>query len=187
MHPTSSHLQPASRSRICAALLASLADGADLYTQIKTAHWNVKGPHFAALHPLFDTFAAAAQRFNDEIAERAVALGAMTGATARRVAKASRLAEYPADATDGLEHASHLVERFTTYLEGVRSAREVADDLGDVDTVDLLTEVASEFEKHAWFLHATLEDSAGANSGQRRVKSHSAAAKSGAAERALVK
>ena len=34
-----------------------LADGLDLHSQIKVAHWNIKGPHFATLHPLFETFA----------------------------------------------------------------------------------------------------------------------------------
>jgi len=31
-----------------------LADAVDLQTQIKQAHWNVKGPHFIGLHELFD-------------------------------------------------------------------------------------------------------------------------------------
>ena len=42
MHPTSSRLPLKSRAKIAAALNASLADGVDLYTQTKVAHWNVK-------------------------------------------------------------------------------------------------------------------------------------------------
>jgi hypothetical protein len=33
------------------------ADGLDLWTQIKVAHWNVKGPSFIGLHELFDKVA----------------------------------------------------------------------------------------------------------------------------------
>lgn len=155
MHDTSSPLTAKSRQKIVAALAASLADGVDLFTQTKVAHWNVKGPHFATLHPLFETFADALAASNDEIAERAITLGGQTQATSRRVAAASRIAEYPVDATDGLAHAAALVERFGSYLEGLRAAREVADEHEDADTSDLLTQTISAFEKHAWFLHAT--------------------------------
>ena len=44
-----SRLPVASRARLVEALNARLADGMDLYTQIKVAHWNIKGPHFAHL------------------------------------------------------------------------------------------------------------------------------------------
>jgi len=157
MHATSSRLPEKSRAKIAAALNASLLDGVDLATQVKVAHWNTKGPQFAALHPLFDTFAGEVAALNDEIAERAVTLGALADGTARRAAIASRVPEYPGDATDGLAHAALLVERFGVYLDGLRAARETAEKLGDADTVDLLTGPITEFEKHAWFLHATLE------------------------------
>jgi starvation-inducible DNA-binding protein len=156
MHKSSNPISPDDRAKIAKALDASLNDGVDLYSQIKVAHWNVKGPHFASLHPLFDSFAAAAAEANDEIAERAVALGALTSATSRRTAQASRLAELPADKTDGLALVGLLLERFDTYLTGLRTAREIAAELGDGDTEDLLTQHVTAFEKHAWFLHATL-------------------------------
>ena len=50
-----------------------------------------------------------------------------------------------------------LAERIGAYLEGVRKAREVAKKHEDEDTFDLLTGMVEQFEKHAWFLHATLE------------------------------
>ena len=156
MQPTSSRLPSDARAKIASALAACLADGTDLYTQTKTAHWNVKGPLFAPLHELFDSIAGTLASSNDEIAERAIVLGGLTQATARRAASASRVAEYPADVTDGLSHAGLLVERIGTYLDGLRGARGVADGLGDPDTVDLLTVTVEKFEKHAWFLHATL-------------------------------
>jgi starvation-inducible DNA-binding protein len=156
MHPTASRLPPKSRAKTAEALDLCLADGIDLGSQTKHAHWNVKGPHFAALHPLFDTLAASIAGTNDAIAERAVTLGATVHGTARRAAKGSRIPEYPPETTDGIEHVHLLAERFGVYLDGLRAARSVADELGDVDTSDLLTGTVEEFEKHAWFLHATL-------------------------------
>ena len=133
-----------------------LTDGLDLYTQIKVAHWNIKGPQFAALHPLFDTFATDLQLQNDTLAERIRTLGSLAVGTARHVAKNSRLTDYPQDLTKDMEHVRLLAERIGTYLAGVRTARDVALEYKDDDTVDVLTGIVTMFEKHAWFLHATL-------------------------------
>ena len=76
--------------QIADALNARLADGLDLHSQIKVAHWNIKGPQFAALHPLFETFAVSLANHNDGIAERAVTLGAKAYGTVRHVAKTRR-------------------------------------------------------------------------------------------------
>jgi starvation-inducible DNA-binding protein len=157
MHTSPSPLPEEARARIAGTLNARLADGTDLYTQIKVAHWNVKGPHFAALHPLFDTFAQAALADNDTLAERAVTLGAKAYGTARAAAKSSRLPDYPADATQGVDHVRLLAERFDAWLTGLRESRGVAEKHGDADTVDVLTEMITEWEKRAWFLRATLE------------------------------
>jgi starvation-inducible DNA-binding protein len=145
------------RQRIAATLNDRLADGLDLWSQVKVAHWNIKGPHFAALHPLFDTFAADIAVRNDEIAERAVTLGALAYGTSRHVAKTSHIAEYPQETTRDIEHVGLLAERFETYLGGLRESRAVAEKGGDIDTVDLLTETIQQFEKHTWFLRASLE------------------------------
>ena len=157
MYPSPSKLPEQSRQRLSATLNERLADGLDLHGQIKVAHWNVKGPQFPSLHPLFETFAVSLAGHNDAIAERAVTLGGRAYGTARHVAGASRLPEYPQETSRDLEHVRLLAERFDAYLEGVRASRGVAEELGDTDTVDLLTGIITEFEKHAWFLRASLE------------------------------
>src|SRR5215831_20145482 len=95
MYQSPSHLPPEARAKIADALNARLADGIDLHSQTKVAHWNVKGPQFAALHPLFESFAASLAGFNDTIAERVVTLGGKAYGTARHVGSASRIPEYP--------------------------------------------------------------------------------------------
>jgi starvation-inducible DNA-binding protein len=157
MFRTPSRLPEEARVRVAEALDATLSDGLDLHSQIKVAHWNVKGPHFAALHPLYETFAVALAGFNDQVAERAVTLGARVHGTARHVARASRVPDYPVDAVRDLDTVSQLADRIEAYLDGVRKARDVAEAKRDQDTVDLLTGVVEEFEKNAWFLRATLE------------------------------
>lgn len=157
MYTSPSRLPEEARGAITEALNARLADGLDLHSQIKVAHWNIKGAQFAALHPLFETFAISLAAHNDSIAERAVTLGGRAHGTSRHVAARSRLPDYPQDTTRDLEHVRLLAERIELYLEGVRAAREVAEKHDDADTVDLLTGIVTEFEKHAWFLRASLE------------------------------
>ncbi len=157
MYQSPSHLPPEARAQIATALNARLADGLDLHSQIKVAHWNIKGPQFASLHPLFETFAVGLALHNDTLAERAVTLGGKAYGTTRHVAGASSLPEYPQETTRDLEHVKLLAERFDKYLVGVRESRTLAEKLGDTDTVDLFTQIVTEFEKHSWFLRASLE------------------------------
>lgn len=145
------------RSLVVAELNQRLADSIDLHGQIKVAHWNVRGPQFAALHPQFEQFAVALAARIDQLAERAVTLGGVAEGTVRLAAQRSGLPEYDVGLRDGLAHARALRDRFATYLSGLRASRRAAAAAGDDDTVDLLTQVIGEFEKYAWFLEATCE------------------------------
>lgn len=150
------HLSEPARADVSEALNAVLSDGLDLHGQIKVAHWNIKGPHFATLHPLFETFAVALAAHTDAIAERAVTLGAVAVGGAKDVAKNSRLPAFPEGKVRDLELAAILADRFDAFLDGARAARAVADGQKDIDSSDLLTGVVADFEKHAWFLRATI-------------------------------
>ena len=157
MFQSPSRLPEEDRLTITDALNDCLADGLDLHSQIKVAHWNIKGPGFAALHPMFETFAVSLANFNDAIAERAVTLGGKAYGTARHVAETSRLNEYPQETTRDVDHVTLLVDRIEHYLQGARESRGAAERLADTDTVDLFTGIISAFEKNAWFLRASLE------------------------------
>ena len=156
MYKTPSNLSEAARTDLVRSLNERLVDGLDLHSQIKVAHWNVRGPQFPALHPLFEQFATQLATYNDSIAERAVTLGGLAAGTTRQVAKTSRLPDYPADTTRDLDHVKLLAERFDIYLAGVRETRAAAQKHGDEESVGLLTDVITDFEKNAWFLRATL-------------------------------
>ncbi|QSQ17807.1 DNA starvation/stationary phase protection protein Dps [Myxococcus landrumensis] len=157
MYKSPSPLPEKTRATIADSLNARLADGLDLHSQIKVAHWNIKGPQFASLHPLFETFAVSLANHNDSIAERAVTLGAKAFGTSRHVGKASRLPEYPQETTRDLEHVKLLAERIEVYLDGLRESRKLFVEVDDADSEDLATGIIVEFEKHAWFLRASLE------------------------------
>jgi starvation-inducible DNA-binding protein len=158
LHASPSTLSELSRAAICQALNARLADGLDLQSQIKVAHWNIKGPQFAALHPLFETFAVSLANHNDTFAERAVTLGGHAYGTARHVAAKSHIPEYPQETRRDLDHVRLLTDRIEQFLVGLRESRQLAEKHADVDTVEVFTQVIIEFEKHAWFLRASLEN-----------------------------
>ncbi|RKH90539.1 DNA starvation/stationary phase protection protein Dps [Corallococcus sp. AB045] len=157
LYKSPSPLSEQARTAIAATLNERLADGLDLHSQIKVAHWNIKGPQFAALHPLFETFAVSLANHNDSIAERAVTLGGRAYGTSRHVGKSSHLPEYPQETSRDLEHVKLLAERIEVYLNGLRESRTAVEGHKDTDTVDLFTGIITEFEKHAWFLRASLE------------------------------
>ena len=50
MYDTRTDLSISIREEVVPILQARLADSVDLLTQVKQAHWNVKGPHFMALY-----------------------------------------------------------------------------------------------------------------------------------------
>src|ERR1044072_5382508 len=111
MYKTPSHLPEQSRSALIATLNDRLADGLDLHSQVKVAHWNVRGPQFPSLHPLFEQFANHLPVHNAAMPECAVTLGGLAAVGTRHVAKKSRLTDYPNDVTRDLEHVKLLAER----------------------------------------------------------------------------
>jgi len=72
------------RQALIALLNARLADSIDLRSQIKWAHWNVKGMHFIQLHELFDSVSTHVDDQSDSIAERIAALGGVANGTAAK-------------------------------------------------------------------------------------------------------
>ncbi|MEP6986344.1 MAG: ferritin-like domain-containing protein, partial [Chloroflexota bacterium] len=59
------------RAQMIELLNERLADAADLYSQTKQAHWNIKGMDFIQLHEFFDDLAEQVLPYVDSIAERA--------------------------------------------------------------------------------------------------------------------
>jgi len=157
MFKTKNDLPEGTRVKAVDLLNARLADCKDLQTQIKQAHWNVKGLNFISLHLLFDKINDDVENYVDEIAERAVQLGGVAEGTARMVAKRSSLAEYPASAVDGRSHVDALSSALAAFGKAARKAIGEADELGDLDTADLFTEVSRGIDKWLWFVEAHLQ------------------------------
>ena len=154
--PTRIDLSVDVRTSVADLLNETLAATLDLKTQIKQAHWNVKGMDFYQLHELFDEMATEVEEFIDLVAERVTALAGTAMGTARLAAQRSILPEYPYDIVDGSEHVAALAQRFAMYAKHLREAIDKTNDLGDADTADLYTEVSRTIDMRLWFLEAHL-------------------------------
>ncbi len=147
------------RADIIILLNQSLATSLDLKTQIKQAHWNVKGSDFYSLHLLFDEIATEVEEFIDLIAERITTLGGYAMGTARIAAQQSELPEYSFEAVNGTEHITALADRLAIYAKSLRQNIDRTDSLGDMDTNDLYVEISRAIDKRLWFLEAHLQTS----------------------------
>jgi len=154
MFRTKNDLSEGVRAKAIDLLNARLADAIDLQTQAKQAHWNVKGPNFIALHELFDKINEDVEDYVDEIAERAVQLGGVAQGTARMAAAHSALGEYPANTADGRSHVEALSSVLAAFGKSMRKAIDSANDLGDLDTADLFTEISRGIDKWLWFVES---------------------------------
>lgn len=157
LHSTRIDLPANTRSQVIAILNQSLASTLDLKTQVKQAHWNVKGMDFYQLHELFDDMASELEEYVDLLAERVTALGGTALGTARIAASKSELAEYPLEILDGKDHIVALADRYAAYGKTLRDNIDETGDLGDADTADLYTEVSRAIDKRLWFLEAHLQ------------------------------
>jgi starvation-inducible DNA-binding protein len=157
MFATRNDLMREARAEMIALLNQQLADTFDLYSQVKQAHWNVTGAQFIQLHELFDKLADELHAYVDEIAERVTALGGKALGTVRMSAANSHLPECDLEVTDSLPTVEALANRYAALAASTRQGIENAENHGDVDTADLLTEVSRGLDKALWFLEAHLQ------------------------------
>jgi starvation-inducible DNA-binding protein len=156
MFDTRNDLPLGTRTKIVKLLNERLADAIDLGTQVKHAHWNVKGPNFIALHELFDKIAENVEEHIDTLAERATALGGIAHGTLAAVARATSLKPYPQNINEGVAHVKALAAALGTFGARVRAAIDDSTALKDADSADLFTGISREVDKDLWFLEAHL-------------------------------
>jgi starvation-inducible DNA-binding protein len=154
MYETENDIPLKARVELNALMNQRLADAIDLQSQMKQAHWNVKGPNFIALHELFDDIDEAVEEYVDLIAERIVQLGGIAEGTVRVAAARSRLDEYPLAIADGAAHVEAVARALSTFGHDARNSIEEAATFDDADTADIFTEISRGIDKWLWFVEA---------------------------------
>lgn len=157
-HPTRNDLKSNAKKVSIELLNARLADAIDLALLTKQAHWNIKGPHFIAVHEMLDGFRTELDVHVDTIAERAVQLGGTAVGTTQVVAEASKLKPYPTDIYKTKDHLAALIDRYADAAHSVRVAIDEASEAGDADTADIFTAYSRALDKSLWFLEAHTQE-----------------------------
>ncbi|WP_084127579.1 Dps family protein [Demequina sp. NBRC 110054] len=130
-----------------------LSDTFTLYVKTQGYHWNVTGPHFRALHLMFEEQYIELRDSADDIAERMRALGSgAPGSLSEFLDHATITDNEPK--TDAMAMVMTLAADHETIARLIRPLVDVAEDAGDGATADLLNARLAAHEKTAWMLRS---------------------------------
>jgi starvation-inducible DNA-binding protein len=129
-----------------------------LYHQLKKHHWNVEGAEFRDLHLFLDEAAENAEEFADEFAERAQALGGVPHASMSTLEENAPVESEDEDVYDVRTSLENDLEMYGDVIEMLREHIELAENLGDHATADILTDSLVEIEEDAHHIEHYLED-----------------------------
>ena len=143
------------RTKVAEALAKAVADSYVLYAKTLGVHWNVQGPNFYGLHKLTDAQYNELHTAADAIAERIRALGklAPTGFDAFR---ALTIINNDGPHKPTTEMIEELVKDNETVAKRMSEFAELADDLGDLFSHDMLVARIGAHEENAWMLRSSL-------------------------------
>jgi len=132
-----------------------LANLLDLHNHVKMAHWNLRGPLFALLHPLFGEYAGSLNGYADEIAERVVMLEFPAKGSTQDITH-SCLPPYPECFETGTTFVRDLVASYGIVLHELKELQHLCNEHDDLDTLDLLTKIIAGMTKQHWYLKSTI-------------------------------
>lgn len=147
------NLPESTRSALIERLNVHLANTVDLQSQVKQAHWTLKGPQFFARHELFDRVAEHLSAQADDIAERVSTLGGYPRGTVRMAAETSVITKLDPGNVSGARLIKDLIDRFALHASVVREMIEPVDK-DDPASADLLTGQLRTIELDLWFFES---------------------------------
>ncbi|XYU17896.1 Dps family protein [Bacillus pumilus] len=132
-----------------------IADWTVLYVKLHNYHWYVKGKDFFTLHEKFEELYTETATYIDDLAERMLALNGQPVATMKECLEISSIQE-----AEGNESAEQMVKNlyddFSNIAEELKQGMELAGEVGDETTGDMLLAIHQSIEKHNWMLKAFL-------------------------------
>jgi starvation-inducible DNA-binding protein len=144
--------------QIIDALNTDLADTYTLYHQLKKHHWNVEGAEFRDLHIFLGEAAMNAEEATDEIAERLQALGGAPVASMPNQAERATVEPEDGDVYDIRTSLKNDLEMYGDVIESLRDHVELATNLGDHATAEVLRQILVQTEEDAHHIEHYLED-----------------------------
>ena len=145
------------RREVAACLSQLLAETYVLQLKTQYYHWNVTGPHFAALHTLFGAQYDAIALAVDEIAERIRSLGHTAPGTFREFLASASIREDKSLPASWQEMVKQLGAANETVSREAKEWLTRVQKAGDEGSADLLIRRIQEHEKAAWMLRSHLQ------------------------------
>ncbi len=145
------------RKAVAEALNGVLADSYVLYQKTHAYHWNVTGPQFHSLHIMFEQQYREIWAALDIIAERVRALGAFAPSSGKAFLENSSIESADSAPPPAAQMVKNLLAGHEALIRRARKALDVADDVDDAASEDLLTQRIQTHEKTAWMLRAMTE------------------------------
>jgi len=145
-------------SQIIDALNTDLAATYVLYHQLKKHHWNVEGAEFRDLHLFLQEAYENAEVAADEIAERAQALGGTPIAGMKAMEEHAPVEPEGQDVYDIRTSLENDLEIYGDIIESLRDHIELADNLGDPATSEILRTHLVDIEEDAHHIEHYLEE-----------------------------
>ncbi|AGB32946.1 ferritin [Natrinema pellirubrum DSM 15624] len=151
-------LEPEKAEQIVEALNRDLADAYVLYHQLHKHHWNVEGAEFLDIHVFLQEVYEDVEDAADEIAERLQALGGVPHANMTTLAEKATVEPEDEDVYDIRTSLANDLEMMGDIIESTRQHIELAENLGDHATAELLREQLVTIEEHTHHIEHYLED-----------------------------
>ncbi|RQH03148.1 DNA starvation/stationary phase protection protein DpsA [Natrarchaeobius oligotrophus] len=144
--------------QIVDALNTELANSYVLYHQLKKHHWVVEGAEFLPLHEFLEEAYEHVEEGADVIAERAQALGGVPVSGPTNQERRATVEFEGEDVYDVRTMFEHDLEMYGDIIESMRDSIELADNLGDYATAEILREILVTLEEDAHHFEHYLED-----------------------------
>jgi len=151
-------LEKEKAEQIIDALNTDLAATYTLYHQLKKHHWNVEGAEFRDLHLFLGDAAMNAEEAADELAERAQALGGTPVAGLAALDEHSPVEAEDENVFDIRTSLENDLKMYGDVIESLRDHVELATNLGDHATAEILRSTLVEVEEDAHHIEHYLED-----------------------------
>lgn len=135
------------------ALQGALVDLVDLSLYAKQAHWNLVGPRFKVIHEHLDEVVDLARQAQDDVAERAVAIGVNPDGRSRTVADRTQIPQLEPGYLDDGKVVAAVADTLFEIIARFR-VRIAATDEPDPVTQDLLIGITADLEKQHWMFSA---------------------------------
>lgn len=126
------------------------------YQKLRNFHWNVSGSDFFELHEKFEELYDFAKVNIDDLAERVRVFGQYPMARLDEYLKYSQIEE-PQGIPASQDMVRSVLADFEVLLTQMINVLDIANEVGDVSTIDLVNNMVKQTEKYHWMFTAWLD------------------------------